>query len=198
MFTSLPLVILSCVHLIRWDMSVEESVYTQKKSRSLLTLQEKSHLANKPCHQHLGSIHSPLLNIELTKVVVDELHLLLRVTNVLIRNLISLAASRDHEEQQHRGEASNHIRQLELAVQSCKVTFTIWQRVDGDGRPQPGKYDCISLNGTDRLRVLRTLPAKFDTILPSDLAVPMARLWNVSVFSECVQHFLRSMQKTYR
>ena len=141
MFTSLPLVILSCVHLIRWDMSVEESVYTQKKSRSLLTLQEKSHLANKPCHQHLGSIHSPLLNIELTKVVVDELHLLLRVTDVLIRNLISLAASRDHEEQQRRGEASNRIHQLELAVQSCKVTFTIWQRVDGDGRPQPGKYD---------------------------------------------------------
>ena len=51
-----------------------------------------------------------------------------------------------------------------------------------------------SLNGTDRLRVLRTLPAKFDTILPSDLAVPMARLWNVSVLHECVLHILRSMQ----
>ena len=171
-------------------MSVEESVYTEKKARSLSTLREKSHFANKTCHQHLGSIHSPLLNIELTKVVVDELHLLLRVTDVLIRNLISLAASRDHEEQQRRGEASNHIRQLELAVQSCKVTFTIWQRVDGDGRPQPGKYDCTSLNGTDRLRVLRTLPAKFDTILPSDLAVPMAQLWNVSVFSALSITFL--------
>jgi len=68
-------------------------------------------------------------------VVVDELHLLLWVTDVLIRNLISLAASRDHEEQQRWGESSNHIRQLEQAVQSCKVTFTIWQDVDGDGRP---------------------------------------------------------------
>ena len=190
MFTSLPLVILSCVYLIRWDMSVEESMYTEKKARLLSTLQQKSHFANKPCHQHLGSIHSPLLNIELTKVVVDELHLLLRVTDVLIQNLISLAASRDHEEQRW-GEASNHIRQLELAVQSCKVTFTIWQRVNSDGRPQPGKYDCTSLNGTDRLRVLRTLPAKFDTILPSDLAVPMARLWNVSAFRECVIHFFK-------
>ena len=81
---SLLLVILSCVNLIRWDMSVEESVYTEKKARSLSTLREKSHFANKACHQHLGSIHSPLLNIELTKVVVDELHLLLRVTDVLI------------------------------------------------------------------------------------------------------------------
>ena len=84
----------------------------------------------------------------------DELHLLLRVTDVLIRTLISLAASRDHEEQQRRGETSNHIRQLEQAVQSYKVMFTIWQHVDGDGRPQPGKYDCTSLNGTDRLHVL--------------------------------------------
>ena len=117
--------ILSCVYLIRWDMSVEESVYTEKKARSLSTLQEKSHFANKACHQHLGSIHSPLLNIELTKVVVSELHLLLRVTDVLIRNLISLAASLDHEEQQHWVEASNHTHQLELAVQSCKVTFTL-------------------------------------------------------------------------
>ena len=174
-------------------MSIEESVFTEKKARSLSTLREKSHFANKPCHKHLGSIHHPLLNIELTKVVVDELHLLLLVTDVLIRNLISLAASRDHEEQQRQGETSNHIRQLEQAVQSCKMTFTIWQRVDGNGRPQPGKYDCTSLNGTDRLRVLRTLPAKFDTILPGDLAVPMAQLWNVSVISECYYIFLKSM-----
>ena len=163
-------------------------------------LQKKSHFANKPCQKHLGSIHPPLLNIELTKVVVDELHLLLRVTDVLIRNLISLAASRDHEEQQRWGECSNHIRQLEQAVQSCKVTFTIWQHVEGDGRPQPGKYDCTSFNGTERLRVLCTLPAKFDTILPGDLAVPMAQLWNVSVFSDCVLHFwgARSLERTYR
>jgi len=63
----------------------------------------------------------------------DELHLLLLVTNVLIQNFISLAASQDHEEQQHWGETSNHICQLEQAVQSCKVTFTVWQHVDGDG-----------------------------------------------------------------
>ena len=78
-------------------------------------------------------------------------------------------------------------------MQSCKMTFTIWQRVDGDGRPQPGKYDCTSLIGTNRLRVLRTLPAKFDTILPGDLSVPMAQLWNVSVISECYYIFLKSM-----
>ena len=119
----------------------------------------------------------------------DELHLLLRVMDVLIRNLISLAASRDREEQQRWGETSNHIRQLEQAVQSYKVTFTSWQHVDGDGIPQPGKYDCTYLNGTDRLHVLRTLPAKFDTILPGDLAVPTAKLWNVIVFSDCVLHF---------
>jgi len=176
----------SYTYPIRWDMSVEESIYTEKKARSLTTLKDNSRFANKPCHKHLGSIHHPLLDIDLTKVVVDELHLLLRVTDLLTRNLISIAASRDHEEQQRLGESCNHIGQLEQAVQACKVTFTIWQRVDGDGRPQPGKYECTSLNGTDRLQVLRSLPAKFDTILPSDLAVPMAQLWNVSVPPEFI------------
>ena len=165
---------------------MEEYVYTGKKARSIKTLKDNSRFSSKPCQKHLGSIHLPLLDIDPTKVVVDELHLLLRVTDILTRNLISIAASRDHEQQQHHGEASNHIGELEQAVQSCKVTFTIWQGVDGDGRPQPGKYECTSLNGTDRLHVLRALPAKFDAILPSDLAVRMAQLWNVSVLPECI------------
>ena len=134
---------------------MEESVYTGKKARSLATLRERSKFANKPCHQHLGSIHPPLLNIELTEVVVDELHLLLGVTDVLIQNLISIAASRDHREQQHRGEASNHIGQLEQAVQSCNVTFTIWQHVDGDGRPQPGKLPSMAPTGCMSYTVFR-------------------------------------------
>ena len=170
MFISLPLVILSHVYLIRWDMSIEESVFTEKKARSLSTLREKSQFANKPCHQHLGNIHPPLLNIELTKVVVDELHLLLRVMDVLIWNLISLAVSRDHEEQQRQGETSNHIRQLEQAVQSCKVTFTIWQCVEVRKVwlyfPQCHRQAACPLHPSS---------------LPGNLAVPMAQLWNVSV-----------------
>ena len=39
----------------------------------------------------------------------------------------------------HQSSCQPRPRQLEQAVQSCKVTFTIWQHVDGDGRPQPGK-----------------------------------------------------------
>ena len=116
MFISLPLVILSCVYLIRWDMSIEESVFTEKKARSLSTLREKSQFANKPCHQHLGSIHPPLLNTELTEVVVDELHLLLRVMDVLIRNLISLAVSRDHMR-------NNNVREKPA------ITFVNWSRL---------------------------------------------------------------------
>ena len=96
-------------------MSIEESVFTEKKARSLSTLREKSHFANRPCHKHLGSIHPQLLNIELTKVVVDELHLLLLVTDVLIRNLISLAASRDHE--------NNNVKEKPA------ITFVNWSRL---------------------------------------------------------------------
>ena len=56
-------------------------------------LTRKIEICQQALSQHLGSIHPPLLNIEMTEVVVDELHLLLWVTDVLIRNLVSIAAS---------------------------------------------------------------------------------------------------------
>ena len=37
---------------------------------------------------NFGCIHPPLLNIELSHVLIDELHLLMRICDVLLRNLI--------------------------------------------------------------------------------------------------------------
>jgi hypothetical protein len=42
-------------------------------------------------NNNYGCINDPLLNIELDHVIVDELHLLLRVTDVLMTNLITEA-----------------------------------------------------------------------------------------------------------
>lgn len=42
-------------------------------------------------NNNYGCINDPLLNIELDHVIVDELHLLLRVTDVLKTNLITEA-----------------------------------------------------------------------------------------------------------
>ena len=45
------------------------------------------------CHVHLGCIRRPLFDIQLENIVLDELHLLLRIGDVLIRNLILHADS---------------------------------------------------------------------------------------------------------
>jgi len=76
-------------------MSVDEEVYSQEKARSLSLKSDCQH-STRQCSKHLGCIHTPLLNVELDSIVVDELHLMLRVGEVLLRNLILYADSRDH------------------------------------------------------------------------------------------------------
>ena len=106
-------------------MSVDESVYCQEKARSLASLKANGRFAKKPCSKHLGSHHLPLLNLEPTQVVLDELHLLLRIGDVLIRNVILYADQLDHcrrERSSQRG--SNYIRTLELHIRGCGVSFS--------------------------------------------------------------------------
>ncbi len=67
-------------------MSVDEKEYTQKRARTLKSMQENGKKAKQGCHKHYGNIQSPLLKIEPTHIVLDELHLLLRVGDILFRN----------------------------------------------------------------------------------------------------------------
>ncbi len=130
----------------RWDMSILETVWTQVKARSLATLKEgaaASGIATKA-----GSIEAPLLNIELDHVMLDELHLLLRVSDVLLRNLILMAIRRDRQE-----KSTENITSLKAAIRSCGVTFEIWE--DADKRKQG--YDWTSLTGKDKKRLLKVM-----------------------------------------
>ena len=72
--------------LHRWDMKVQDTVYLKDKQRTLKMLKEK---------KLKDSLHKPILNIELDYVIPDELHLLLRITDVLINNFITSAVSYD-------------------------------------------------------------------------------------------------------
>jgi hypothetical protein len=44
---------------------------------------------------NINSVHAPILNIELSHVVIDELHLLLRIMDVLIGNMVKKALQWD-------------------------------------------------------------------------------------------------------
>jgi glutaredoxin len=77
---------------MRHDMSKPESYYSSEKM--IRSVEEMKKLHNKK-PGNFGSIHSPLLEIDINHVVIDELHLMLRVMD--IRNLIEDAVNMDQK-----------------------------------------------------------------------------------------------------
>jgi len=75
-------------------MSVALSEYTETK-RMARTISEIKHTVSSGIKPNYGCINMPLVDIELDHVIPDELHMLLRVTDVLIQNLINAATSHD-------------------------------------------------------------------------------------------------------
>lgn len=163
-------------------MSVDKKVYndTTKKARTLQMIKELSSHSYSSCSRHLGCVLPPLFNISLDNIVLDELHLLLRIMDVLIRNLIHYADGEDHRQKEHHGTESNNVRKLEQAIRSCGVCFQIWQNKEPTGKPIPGSYDWTALSGKHKLLVLKKLPGKMDTLVKDDLSAKVAKLWNVS------------------
>ena len=68
--------------------------------------------------QHKGSIHRPLTSIPLHHVILDELHVLLRIFDVMLRNLIMIMKSMDDRLRLH---TNLHLHQLVACVKSCGV-----------------------------------------------------------------------------
>ena len=85
-----------------------------------------------------GRIRSPLLHIKLDHIVPDELHLLLRIIDVLIRNLILAAVAEDHPAKTLTGYMD---KALITAIKSCGVHFMVF------GKAQ---YKLTYLNGNDK------------------------------------------------
>ena len=165
----------------RWNMDVDKEVYTDTRARTLT--QMKKTRQSDSCHIHSGCIHPPLFNIEL-----DELHLLLCITDVLIRNLILFADSSDHRSKAHRGVVTTHVKDLEAAIQSCGVSFQIQQRREANGKPIPGSYNWTALTWKYKLLVLKKLPDKMSALLPPHLYTPVVQLWKVHVYSFLSYH----------
>ena len=94
-------------------MSVAEEVYTKAKARPLASMKDLASRSYFTCAKHLGCVRLPLISISLDQIVLDELHLLLRVMDLLIRNLILYIDSRDHKNKAHHGEVTHCVQQLE-------------------------------------------------------------------------------------
>ena len=124
-----------------------------------------------------------LLYIELDHVIPDELHLMLRITDVLIAAAINTVTEYDNH--QHYIQQSGRrrtvfnpldgamLQNLLTAINSCGVQFRIWKEKNGT------KLDWTSLMGPDKLKLLKQLPDKLSTCHPEDMILDVQTLWKV-------------------
>lgn len=75
--------------------------------------------------------------------------------------------------------SNKNLDALIKTVQSCGVSFNIWEKVEEDGRG--GLYDFTSLMGSDKRLLLKELPSKLSTILPDSTSGTIVRLWQVLI-----------------
>lgn len=98
-----------------------------KKEVELSSLPINSTLWSKGCRRHKGSIHEPLIPLEPSQLVMDELHLLLKVSNVLLRNLIFQADGMKQRSREREGTECTILQTLQDMIASCRVSFEIRQ-----------------------------------------------------------------------
>ena len=94
----------------------------------------------------------PILNIPLDHIVVDELHLILRITDILIGNLVQECLDWDKDDDlDHKNGAATglYLKSLIRVIKSCGVSFDVWEQRNADGKGSR-KHDWTSLLGKDK------------------------------------------------
>ena len=137
-------------------MSVDNKQYLETQKRNF-------------CTSENGYIRERLINIDTDHIIPDELHLLLRITDRMIENLINGAVAHDHVSNILDGPM---IKQLIQTINSCGVIFNIYVT-------NKSKREFTSLTGTDRRKLLRLLPSKLIQCQPSHFAEKVKSLWEV-------------------
>ena len=125
-------------------MSQPESQYTSTKARTLQGLKDAA--TKTTAKAKMGSLFQPLLELPLERIIIDELHLLLRIFDVLLRNLIYMALKMDQDE-----GAETHTDSIKKAIKECGVSFSLYKKKEGRNTT----YDWTSLVGRDKKRLLK-------------------------------------------
>jgi hypothetical protein len=118
----------------------------------------------------------------LDHIILDELHLLLRITDVLLANLIEDAMEWDDKDDflKTRGQPKGvRLKNLTELINQCGVTFSVWEKSDGNGNGI-GKVDWTSLMGDEKKKLLLKLPPKLQessNAIQRDSKNKVVQLW---------------------
>jgi len=126
----------------------------------------------KMCHSkdNFGCVNEPLINIPLTNVIPDELHLLLQITDKLLQNVIDKVLERDAVEDfsKTRGQTKGiNLSKLVKAINFLGILFSIWSTKNADGSESQVK-EFTSLLGSQKKKLLNGLPSKLNEVLCAD------------------------------
>ncbi|CAB4007697.1 Hypothetical predicted protein [Paramuricea clavata] len=127
--------------LLRWDMSKTMAYWETHDCHSLKDIKDCA-LKNKFSCQH-----QPLLEVKLENVVLDELHLMLRITG-------------DHY----------------LSPKECGVSFNVWEKWNADGKGS-GVHDFTSLMGSDKKLLMKHLPDKLNGVIKPKNCDSVVKIW---------------------
>lgn len=124
------------------------------------------------CHSkdNFGGVNEPLINIPLTNVIPDELHLLLQITDKLLQNVIDEVLKRDAVEDfsKTRGQTKGiNLSKLVKAINFLGILFSIWSTKNADGSESQVK-EFTSLLGSQKKKLLNGLPSKLNEVLCAD------------------------------
>lgn len=166
----------------RWDMSVDASTYNGENMRRLADMKHQAALCPSrkdkiTVDSKKGCINKPLLEIEPSNCVVDELHLFLRISDVLLLSLFNKLVALDHAYKVHQTGTGGNVSAAVQLIKKLGVSFSLWIKDEGKGT----KLEMTTLNRNDRLKVMSGLPSSFDKLLPSEVSGHLAKLWLVSI-----------------
>lgn len=162
----------------RWNMEFDLEHYN--KSPLKRTLQEVITLGRKKGNTEKYSCeHEPLLKVDLDNVILDELHLLLHIMDVLINNLVRETVEWDKKENFNKRKANQndtHLKNLQTSIRSCGISFQIWEKTNADGKGS-GMYDFTSLLGADKKKLLAELPEKQSNCIHPETSQTVIKIW---------------------
>lgn len=164
----------------RWDMSVPNSDYNGTNMRTLDSI--ISALSKRKVDDRKGAIRQPLIHIEPSKCLPDELHLFLRITDILLTTLFAAMAATDHKNKTHKnGGRTDH---FELALKYAKVHVSCFKVEVKEGSRSSTGVEVQTPNRTDSLKLLNNLPEHFNELFGEDATTStlLTKLWQVNCY----------------
>ena len=149
----------------RADISRDMEFYEREEMRRT-TSKMNSDAENKK----FGSKHRPLINLEPNKIVPDELHLFLRINDILLQNLLDDCRQQDAKAAVLR-QKPECVQRLVKQINECGVNFNIWTD------KQSGTEQYTSLTGCDFRKLGSELPNKLCFIINHDTHDDTVFLW---------------------